>query len=132
MRTVTYVKTGLPGYGPDLDENDIGHDPADIRAICDDIRQELDILGDMLNDHAEVAAEAGDYETAWKTHKRGQELETLSMTLDHGRRQHAPLYRDDPAALDDALQRTVDKMFPLDVSDQVRLYVWDAETDQDD
>jgi hypothetical protein len=131
----TYVKAGFAGYGPDLDTEDSGIPSDDVRAIADAVRWELDSEADALEQVAEIAGAAGDYETAWKSHQHAARLEGLRANLDHERRASAPLYVDDPAALDDALHRILTDRFPwgvdLDPDGRRRLYVWEAETEPD-
>jgi hypothetical protein len=47
------------------------------------------------------------------------------MNLD-SKREEAPLYKDNPALWESTLQRLINENFPLDVSHNSRLYVWDC------
>lgn len=127
MATVTYVKTGLAGYGPDLEPEDTGY--VTLEETCEAIRDELSSLADFLIEGANIAGDEEDYEEAWKTAKLAESLETLRANLDYAGRSKAPLYRDNGALLDETMERIIGENFPLDVSlnGYTRLYVWQAD-----
>lgn len=122
-----HVASGIVGYGPD---------PADdgfatlhtVHEIADAVRYELDSYADAAHDFAEQLAGDGDFESAWREHKRSEELGTLVLNLDPARTQ-APLYRNDPARWEQTLWTLLGEL-PLDVSDLARLYLWECSEDE--
>jgi hypothetical protein len=120
----THVASGLAGYGPDAADSGfiVTHN---VRETAEAIRDELNAWADIAYQSAEALADSGDFEQAWTEHKRSQSLETLRMNLD-SKREEAPLYKDNPALWESTLQRLINENFPLDVSHNSRLYVWDC------
>jgi hypothetical protein len=120
----THVASGLAGYGPDAADSGfiVTHN---VRETAEAIRDELNAWADIAYQSAEALADSGDFEQAWAEHKRSQSLETLRMNLD-SKREEAPLYKDNPALWESTLQRLINENFPLDVSHNSRLYVWDC------
>ncbi len=122
-----HVESGMQGYGPDSDDGWYAHEG--IRDVADAIRDELSIFEDIAHDSAESFADAGDFESAWSEHKRVESFEFLRANLSNDR-ESAPLYVDNPALWEGTLARIIGETFPLDVSHNARLYVWEcAETD---
>lgn len=123
-----YVKTGLAGYGPDLDSEDEPFETtADVAAA---IVWELNSYADYLEQGASGHAEQEDWEAAWKAHAKADELATLAMNLDYDKRSKAPLYVDNSALLDETVERIITETFPLDLDPDgygvQRLYVFNA------
>lgn len=128
-----HVATGLAGYGPDGAD---GYASAtDAREIASALVSELDSAADFNYESAESLADPGkDYEAAWRTMKLGEALTALSANLDYDKRATAPLYVNDPAALDMTIMGIVASEFPLDITHNTRLYVWqcdDSDCDHD-
>jgi hypothetical protein len=119
-----YVKHGLAGYGPDLDETDEGFETYTDAAWT--ISDELARDSEQATDSAELLAEAEDYRAAWHEHERSQELQTLSFNFSP-ERADAPLYGGKPDLWEDTLRQLAARTFPLDVSEHERLYVWKVE-----
>jgi hypothetical protein len=118
-----HVAYGLAGYGPD------GSDGFDSVTTWEALAF---IVACRLQDSAESEdmtagslAESGDFESAWHTHKRADELSVLAMNFDN-KRANAPLYRDDKPAWHSTIERLAREHFPLDVTDNTRLYVWEC------
>ena len=120
-----FVAHGATGYGPELEPDDMPLEG--VREICEAIRWELASDADMLEDDAAAMADSGDYEGAWKSHARADELLTLAMGLEYDRRATAPLYVDDAPALDATMLRIIRETFPLEISSgpATTLYVWE-------
>lgn len=118
-----HVAHGLAGYGPDASDSDGFITCDDVRETADAIREELRMDVDYSFETAQAYADAGDYERAWHERARSDALEILRATFDNAR-QNAPLYRDDPNAWTETLVRLIAETFPLDVSENGRLYVW--------
>ena len=133
-----HVATGLAGYGPNASDTD-GYATADnVRDLTSLIRWELDSAADYNHQAAQSLAESGDYESAWNTRELSDTLTTLGMNLDYERRASAPLYADNPIGLDAEMRSIISEAFPLDITDNTRLYVWicdagdDCDSAQDD
>jgi hypothetical protein len=121
-----HIATGLAGYGPDAADH--GYDTAtDMRHLADSIAEELKHFADFNDQGARSEAEAEDYKEAWQTMMLAEELSILAMNLDYDKRLQAPLYVNDAAALDASIERIVSEQFPLDVSYNTRLYVWQCD-----
>lgn len=127
MHTHLHIGYGIVGYGP---ENDDGTPTLDTwEDVADYLHSELSTVVDMIGEDADAHADTGEYETAWHTLKRSDDVDILRRNLDP-RRRFAPLYANDPAAWNDTIQRTIADNFPLDVTGATRLYVWEcAETE---
>jgi hypothetical protein len=131
----THVASGLAGYGPDAADSNGFIVTHNVRETAEAIRDELNAWADVAYEAAEALADSGDYEQAWTEHKRSQALETLRMNLD-SKREEAPLYKGKPELWEATLWRLINENFPLDVSHNSRLYVWDcieddAETEEE-
>lgn len=115
-----FVKFGLAGYGPDLDENDeaIPLDQLDY-VLCDEIGR----AADHAEDTAHVFAESGDFESAWREHERAESLSAQAANFDPKRR-NAPLYAGNLPKWLETVTLQLEQTFPLDVSEHERLYVW--------
>lgn len=121
-----HVATGLAGYGPDGAD---GYASAtDARGIALALTEELGSAAESNYQTAESLADPGkDYEGAWRTMKLGEALTTLSANLDYDKRAQAPLYVNDSAALDATIMGIVASEFPLDITHNTRLYVWQCD-----
>jgi len=151
-----YVKTGLAGYGPDLDENDW---PA--MSWEDVALQVAEELGHMAEFNAEGAsALAGQareayeptmaspetvsakawadiaytYHEADTARRLADDLDTLRLNFENLAREEdpAPLYRGRPELRHARIWDLITEQFPLDVShNNSRLYVWECTEDPD-
>lgn len=118
-----YVASGIPGYGPELEPEDEGFESlSDALAYA---RDELSTFVDMAHETAHYLGEQGDFEAAWRQVELMESLELLRANLDPARAS-APLYRDDAAAYA-ALQASQAAGFPVDVSHNTRLYLWEGD-----
>lgn len=124
-----YVKTGIAGYGPDIDDGDEPFD--DVEQVCNAIREELDAAQDMLHEDATTASEERDYQRYHDARELADKLDGLRHNLDYASRAKAPLYANNHASLDATMERIIAENFPLsvDVGDTRRVYVWEAEDD---
>lgn len=121
-----HVATGLAGYGPDGSD---GYDTAEnLRDVSDAIRDRLRDFIDSNDQGARAVADTGDYKDAWETMMLAESLETLSTNLNNKRGDSAPLYVGKPKLWDETLDRIIGETFPLDVSYNTRLYVWECDT----
>ena len=120
-----HIAHGVTGYGPELEPDDMPLEG--VREVCGAIVDELASDAGMLEEDAAAMAEAGDYESAWKSHARADELLALAMNLDYDRRATAPLYVDDVPALEGTMLRIIRETFPLEISSgpAITLYVWE-------
>lgn len=127
----TFVKFGLAGYGPELDPEDRPLDS--VQSVCYAIRDELDRSIEQLYDRAPREAEAGDFEAAYGARVLADELDIMRRNLDWDKRATAPLYVGNSDALEADMARLIAENFPLDVDLEgySRLYVWEAEDDED-
>ncbi len=134
--THTHIASGLAGYGPDASDSDGFTTTHTVRETAEAIREKLSIWADNAYESAEALADAGQFEEAWTEHRRVGAMNVLRMNLD-GIRAESPLYKSrDSEAWDTTLARLISENFPLDVSPNSRLYVWDCsetecETEQD-
>ena len=129
MAQVIYVKTGLAGYGPDLDPEDTGHDPAELDSVLESIRYELDQSCDMLADEASSAGAVSDFEAYFDARELADKLESVRANFDPERRK-APLFNGpDAVDFDHHIWEQVLSTFPLVISTNgyTQLYVWMAE-----
>jgi len=116
---------GIPGYGPDA--SDSGYYGSETwQGLADDLKRMLEESAEGENDSAAMYAESGDYETAWNTRKRADEMYNLAANLDN-KRQDAPLYRGNPQLWAETIERIVGENFPYDVNDSTRIYAWEGE-----
>lgn len=124
-----YVKTGLAGYGPELDESDM---PAPTwESVANYIYSELGYAADSAMENAYTAGDTeGDYERAWKEFKRSENLGALAAELDN-KRAKAPLYAGRTKLWHATIYSIINARFPLDISDNTRLYVWECEENPD-
>jgi hypothetical protein len=121
-----HIATGLAGYGPDgSDGYGTADSPASLAAALTD---ELARHASAEWETADVYGDDGQYEQAWRTLTRARGLETLAHNFDP-KRANSPLYRHDPAAWESTVEDMTRKTFPLDVSHNTRLYVWECELD---
>ena len=125
-----HVSTGLPGYLP----NSV-HTAESLTQLADVISDELARDASAEYDAAQAHAESGDYEAAWTTLKRSEELETLSRNFSNERRS-APLYEGRDDLWNETIRRMVDETFPLNISEHesmsVYLCVEDHDEEEDD
>lgn len=127
MQLPAYVKVGITGYGPDLDESDEPFD--DVAALCSAIVWEINDTIGRLADEWSMLKAIGDAEGYMAARELADSLEILAANLNYERRAQAPLYRTNRAKLDGTMLGIVDATFPLDVDvdGNHRLYVWTAE-----
>ena len=121
MRFITAY--GIPSYGPDASDDNYGVCET-WPQVVDELRRMLEESADGEGDSAESYAEAGDYETAWKTRKHADEMYNLAANLDNSR-QHAPLYEGQPELWAETVERIVSENFPYDVTSGCRIYAWE-------
>lgn len=121
-----YVKTGLAGYGPDLEPEDEPFE--NLADLCYAIRDELDRSVDSLVEMAQYHASQEDFELAYHSRALADELTILMANLDYDKRLQAPLYAGDASKLDETVRRIIVETFPLDIDAErnTRLYVWEA------
>jgi hypothetical protein len=120
-----HIASGLAGYGPDGTD---GYSTAtDMQNLAYSVAEELQSFAGYNDDSARCLAEAGDYKEAWQTMMLAESLSALFHNLDYDKRLQAPLYVNDAAALDASIERIVEETFPLDVSYNTRLYVWQCD-----
>lgn len=119
-----YVKTGLTGYGPDLDESD---SPAGSwEGVASEISEELHHAADFAMEGAYIAGDMeGDYERAWKQFKLSENLNVKAMEFDN-KRAETPLYAGRPELWHATIHSMITNEFPLDISDNSKLYVWET------
>jgi len=124
-----YVKTGLSGYGPDLEPDDM---PArSWESVASEIAWELIQAADYAMEGAYIAGDTeGDYERAWKEFKRSEFLASVAQELNN-ERANAPLYAGRPELWHATIHSIITARFPLDISDNTRLYVWECEENPD-
>lgn len=122
MTSHYHVQHGLAGYGPDCDESTPTFET--LAEALDYARDELSTDADMAHEDAHALADDGRFEDAWQAIERMEELELLRANLDP-KRQHAPLYANDPRAYA-ALQESQAAEFPVEVGNHSRLYLWDC------
>lgn len=119
-----HIATGLQGYGPDGSD---GYDTADtFEGLTSAIHEEVNRHANAEFEAADAIADGGEYEDAWNTLRRSRELDTIARNFNPSRA-HAPIYRDNPAEWHACILRMVGDVFPLDVSHNTRLYVWQCE-----
>ena len=122
-----FIAYGLAGYGPSGED---GYAYADTwRNLADTVNQYLRESADEQHEAAHAIASDGDYEEAWTSILRSEELSAKAASFDNAR-ENAPLYRDDPKLWEDTIKRMTGETFPLDVSHNTRLYVWPCEDDE--
>ena len=122
-----YVKTGLAGYGADLEEWD--EPTRSWQGLCYSLEFELRDAADRAVEMAAIFAEQGEYELAYRSRVKADELEVLKANLDWDKRLGAPLYAGDEDKLAETMESIVAENFPLDldVEGRIRLYVLDEE-----
>lgn len=118
-----YVKTGLAGYGPELDPED---EPVALEDLDFVLADELERCADYADEAARGLAEAGDYEAAWREHERAEALAVQALNFSPKRRE-APLYAGDLPKWLQTVTLQLEQTFPLDIGPHERLYVWKAE-----
>lgn len=143
-----YVKTGLAGYGPDLDESDMPYISwEDIAsAIATEFRDMAEFNGQGASATAETAETLYNdpvadaritaleyYRDAWKTLKLAEELDNMAMNFDNLAKTEdvAPLYQGRPELRHARIWNLITEQFPYDVSYNSRLYVWECEEEPD-
>ena len=119
-----HISSGLLGYGPMGDETETV--AATLEEVADCIQYELDAWIDSQYESANALAEMGEFEDAWNTLKRSEHLSAIRANFDN-KRADAPLYAGKPQLWRDTIRRQIGELFPLDVSDNSRLYVWDCD-----
>ncbi|TDC01136.1 hypothetical protein E1091_03455 [Micromonospora fluostatini] len=93
--------------------------------LADLIAEECQRSAGAETDGAEGLAESGDFEGAWKTHKRSDALATMAHNFDN-RRADAPIYVGRSDLWHDTIRRMAQEAHLRDVSDNSRLYVWEC------
>lgn len=129
-----HIATGLAGYGPDGADDNFATAQSAVD-IASAIRWELNQASEFNYEGAQSLAKTGDYKEAWEALKLSESLDTLKANLDYDKRATAPLYIDDKSSLDATIMRLVDETFPLDITHNTRLYVWQCDVvdcDQDE
>jgi len=149
-----YVKTGLAGYGPDLEPDDMpaaswedvagqvawelrsaaefSHEGAIIRA--DQAREAYDRVRSDYFARTQAGnwqAVADTYHEAWADLRLGWELDSLASTFESlaNAGDPAPLYQGRPELRHARIWDLVAGQFPYDISHNSRLYVWECEED---
>jgi len=141
-----WVHTGIAGYGPDLEPDDM---PArSWEDVASQISWELDQAADFqaqgasaMADQARDAYEhrqyvcweaiAETYHDADEASRLADELAILKRTFDSlsDADSTAPLYEGRPELRHARIWDLISGKFPLDISDNSRLYVWECEED---
>jgi hypothetical protein len=119
-----YVKHGLAGYGPDLDEYDEGSDSYTDAAYV--IAEELSRAADSAEELAHSLGDEEQFAEAWQEHVRSEELAVLAANFSPDRA-NAPLYKDNPELWETTIRELTEATFPVAVSKYGRLYVWEAD-----
>jgi hypothetical protein len=136
-----YVKTGLTGYGPDLDESDY---PADSwESVATDIASELREMSEFNWTGADAEFESAErlyanderlgaadtYHSALTAHMLSRELDIMAQNFANlaNADNPAPLYAGRPELRHARIWNLITENFPLDVSYNSRLYVWECE-----
>lgn len=140
-----YVKVALAGYGPDLDAEDM---PATSwEDVASQIVSELNHMAEFNGEGSDIgftAAEThyagyqrGDdgivqavdaYHEALADLTRSRELSDMAANFDN-ERANAPLYAGRPDLWHATIYNLITEHFPLDVSRNSRLYVWECTED---
>lgn len=120
-----YVKTGLAGYGPDLDDEDTGH--TDIDSILASIDYELQQSAEMLHEDAATASATEDFKRYHDARELADHLDGVRANFDPKRR-NAPLFTTGGVDFDTHIWEHIERDFPVavDVDGNIRLYVWEA------
>jgi hypothetical protein len=151
-----YVKTGLAGYGPDLDENDyparswedVAHQVAEelsfmadfnaegASALADQAREAHDEAREVFRLYASVADYQGiadTYRDADDARRLADELGTLAANFSNLAKElnPAPLYQGRPELRHARIWDLISQL-PVYVSDNLKLYVWECEEDPGD
>jgi hypothetical protein len=120
------VDYGIPGQGPDA-SGDSFTVCATWTELADELRSRLEESAEGVKLHADVLAEAGDYQAAWHTRARADDMWQLADTLSNDRAS-APLYADDPAAWDMTIEEIVTASFPLRFEPGCAIYAFPSDT----
>jgi hypothetical protein len=121
------VAFGLTGYGPESDDG--FHPLSGVREVAATICDDLENAIQNLVDSADTYAEHECFKEAWFERKRADELGNFASNLDASREQ-TPMYAENPELWEQTLTRLIDESFPLDVSDNTRLYAWECSEDE--
>ena len=122
-----YVKTGLAGYGPELDPED---EPCpDVETLCAAIHYELGSEIDGLYQWRDAAYSESDAKTYMLVNHHVEWLEYQRANFDYDHRKDAPLFSGSRDVLDAVILGVVAAEFPLplDPDGNRKLYVWEAE-----
>lgn len=121
-----HIATGLAGHGPD--GSDGFHTATEIRGLgglCDQLSEQLTGHSWQSHELAHAYGQSEAYEDAWKEILRSEELETLAANF-APKREDMPLYSDNKELFEKRIREMVGANFPLDVSPNTRLYVWEC------
>jgi hypothetical protein len=153
-----WVHTGLAGYGPDLEPDDYParsweavasqiawelNSAADFQAegmsaLADQAREAYDQGREYFRLHAQMRPGWQDiaemYHDADKARRLADELGTLGQNFSNlsDADNAAPLYAGRPELRHARIWDLIERHFPLDISDNSRLYVWICEEDPGD
>ena len=121
-----HIYYAFPGCLPEGDPSTY----ESVEAAAEDLHDHwLDKLSEGLYEDAVIAGEAGEYEEAWKTIMRSEEVGNLARNFSPTRR-NVPTYDGRPEAFRKMLLALIHENFPLDGSRGTYLYVTECvETD---
>ncbi|TKK84612.1 hypothetical protein FDA94_28705 [Herbidospora galbida] len=121
-----HIAHGLAGYGPDgADGYNTATEISGSGGLADQISDELDRDAESAHGLIRTEGEAGNFKEAFEAWELHDKLTTLSLNFSI-RREDAPLYKDDKPLWERTVLRLVAENFPLDVSDNSRMYVWEC------
>lgn len=124
-----HVTTGLAGYGPDNSDDDTWSTATNAQELAAEVKEYCETVADIEYPMAaQTAAENGDYKAAWLLSENSHALFNLAQGFDYDTRAKAPLYVNDPEALDDTMIRLAREHFPFDYNEgRSRIYVWECD-----
>ena len=143
-----YVHTGLAGYGPDLEDDDYParswEDVAsqvawELRSAADFSHEGARVLADQAKEAYEAAQRGEDgvvaaadlYHEAWTALRLSWELGNLAANFENlaNAESPAPLYQGRPELRHARIWDLLTSQFPLNISHNSRLYVFECEED---
>jgi len=152
-----YVHTGLAGYGPDLEPDDYParswEDVAsqiawELRSAADFNVEDASAMADQAEtaysearEHWRLYARSGNwqaiaetYHDADKSRRLASELDTLAANFENlsDAGNPAPLYQGRPELRHARIWELIGEHFPLNISYNSRLYVWECDEDPGD
>jgi len=124
-----YVHTGLAGYGPDLEDGD--YPARSWEDVASQVAWELRSAADFSHEGARVVAAADLYHEAWTALRLSWELDNLAANFENlaNAESPAPLYQGRPELRHARIWDLLTSQFPLNISHNSRLYVFECEED---